>query len=181
MFSKLLKIVILLFVLDNCASDSDCGDWTSYKDEKCFKVFDSESTELEAEGGCGRLGSGSVLARIKTAEEQELIHKYLKATNIANNVWIGIKKTENTFKWLDETDVKYTNWAKDRPINNSNDYNCVEISLDPTLFGKWMDSKCSKKNAVLCQKIQPWSFTRLQTILLETRERINGKDKFTEK
>jgi hypothetical protein len=30
-------------------ANSPCGDWETYKDEKCFKVLDKVGTEEEAE------------------------------------------------------------------------------------------------------------------------------------
>ncbi len=37
-----------------------------------------------------------------------------------------------------------------------------------TSFGKWSNVLCNKKNLVVCQKMQTWSLSHLQKLLLNT-------------
>ena len=69
---------------------------------------------------------------------------------------------------MDEKDLAFTNWANNRPLKDSKDSNCVEISVDESNYGKWLDDKCQKKNAVLCQKSQMWSVEQIQKNLIDT-------------
>ena len=152
-----------------CA-DSPCGDWISYRDEKCFTVVDTIVPQSGAGAICSNLkGSFGV---INSVEEQDLVYNYLKNRSFSNNVWVGIKRIENSFKSVEGASLKYTKWNVGRPVNQSG-VDCVEIDLD--LEGRWLDVKCDKKNAVLCEKKQDWSFSKIETILQELRKNYNDK------
>ena len=75
-----------------------------------------------------------------------------------------------TFRQLDGSDIKYTNWANGRPLSDKIDSNCVGLSADEISFGKWIDENCLKKNAILCQKLQTWSLSKLQSVLMDVRK-----------
>jgi hypothetical protein len=63
-----------LFVLDKTiAADLPCGDWEPYKDEKCFKIFDSVGlrTYEDAQKACHQQENSSSLVSIRSLEEQE--------------------------------------------------------------------------------------------------------------
>ena len=132
---------------DSCV----CRDWIPYKDEKCFKVINRFVTNSEAQNICQQ--SGGILAIIRTEEEQNLIKEYIETMKVVDNIWIGIKQNANdSFEWIDGTDMKYTNWAKDRPLYTTG-LDCAVISVDfvrrPATdwdnFGKWLDVNCMKK------------------------------------
>ena len=111
---------------------------------------------------------------ISSAEQQDLVYNYLKNTSFGDNVWIAITKKDNSFKSVEGASLKYTGWSTGRPVNQS-DIDCVEIDMD--LEGKWVDVKCQKKNAVLCEKDQQWSNSKFENILQELRK--NYTDKFS--
>lgn len=67
-------------------------------------------------------------------------------------VWIGAFLVNNTFKWLDGSQINYTNWHKDQPRNYNSSEFCVAMSLSETQFGKWYDVFCTDSYLVLCQK-----------------------------
>ena len=165
------------------ASDgnSACGDWVTYKDEKCFKMIKSVMPESDAIESCKKKYE-SKLASIKTKDESDFMTNYLKTQSIADNVWIGIKKFNNTFKSFDETDLEFNNWANGRPHTNKPGYNCVEISTIDESYGQWLDENCEKNNAVLCEKIQPWSNAKIQSVLVETKRQLINEmnEKFKE-
>src|SRR5689334_17435536 len=109
---------------------NQCGDWESFKDEKCFKLFTKVAYEEDAAAFCLKQNDGSILANIKTLEEHELIVKILKASGVADNIWIGTKKQDGKFKYLDGKDLEYTNWQNGRPFPNKTGFDCVEVSTD---------------------------------------------------
>jgi hypothetical protein len=150
------------------AADSPCGDWESYKDEKCFKIFDKAGLQTyeDAEKTCHQQENDSSLISIRFQEEQEFISNFFKTNKIADNVWIGVKYTSNKYKWTDDSDLVFTNWAEGSPKNKTD--HCVQLQADETSFGKWSDVLCNKKNLVVCQKMQTWSLSHLQKLLLNT-------------
>jgi hypothetical protein len=150
------------------AEDSPCGDWVSYKEEKCFKIFDKAGLQSyeDAEKTCQKQENGSSLITIRFLEEQEFISNFFKTNKIADNVWIGVKYTSNKYKWTDDSDLVFTNWAEGSPKNKTD--HCVQLHSDETSFGKLSDVLCNKKNLVVCQKMQTWSLSHLQKLLLNT-------------
>lgn len=71
---------------------------------------------------------------------------------------------DGTYRWSDETEYHYSNWAPGSPKNDP-DY-CVQIQTDDPEYGNWSDVQCSKKNAVICEKLQLWSAAYLQTTVI---------------
>lgn len=105
------------------------------------------------------------MVSISLLEKQTFIENFLKSNGVADNTWIGLKYTTNgTYEWSDGTDFFYSNWASGSPKNDSD--HCVEIESDEEEFGKWSDVLCTKRNLVLCEKLQLWSLERLQTTVI---------------
>jgi hypothetical protein len=151
------------------AADSPCGDWEPYKEKKCFKIFDKVGLQTyeDAEKTCHQQENSSSLVSIRFQEEQEFITNLFKTHKAANDVWIGVKYNNNKYKWNDDSDLVFTNWAQGSPKNKTD--HCVQMNSDETSFGKWSDVLCDKKNLVVCQKRQTWSLSRLQEILLDVK------------
>ncbi len=79
--------------------DSSCGDWASYKDEKCFKVFDKVGlqTHDEAEKICQEEKSN--LLSIHSLEEQEFLNEFIfTKSKVVDNVWIEAKFDNKKFR-----------------------------------------------------------------------------------
>ena len=160
--------------VDSNSEAFSCGHWFPFKDEKCFQVYTNVESYADAERTCRK--AGAILGVIRSAEEQDVINRHLKDNNIVDNIWIGLTQNENkSFAWTDGSALTYTNWMDDSPLNAD----CVVISVDFTRspfavtdwknYGKWLAVNCAKKNAVLCQNIQPWSITKIQNELMKTR------------
>ncbi len=176
MKTKFLNIFLFTKVSFSAIYSSLCGDWTQYKDEKCVKILDKEKLVFfeEAEKSCLQADNGSSILTIHSKEEQEFISEFLFNTNkIVENVWIGLKSTDNQFKWTDGSKMSFNNWAKGYPSNKT-DYNCVQMRPDSSPIGQWNDQLCNKKNLVVCQKAQTISLTALHKILLETRKELKN-------
>jgi hypothetical protein len=99
------------------AADSPCGDWEPFKDEKCFKIFDKAGLQSyeDAEKTCQQQENGSSLITIHFLEKQEFISNLFKTNKVANDIWIGVKYTNNKYKWNDDSDLVFTNWAQGSP------------------------------------------------------------------
>ena len=111
---------------------------------------------------------------ISSAEQKDLVCNYLRNKSFADNVWIGIKKIGNSFKSIEAASLEFKSWSSGHPIIQTGS-DCVEMNLN--LEGKWLDAKYGKKNAVLCEKNQQWSNSKIENILQELRE--NYTDKIT--
>jgi hypothetical protein len=157
------------FTLDeSITADSPCGDWEPYKEEKCFKIFDKAGLQSyeDAEKTCQQQENGSSLITVHFLEEQEFISNLFKTQKVANDIWIGVKYTNNKYKWEDDSDLVFTNWEQGSPKNQTD--HCVQLLSDENSFGKWSDVLCNRKNLVVCQKMQTWSLSNLQKLLLNT-------------
>jgi hypothetical protein len=87
-----------------------CGDWEAYKDEKCFKVSDKYGTQEEAGKTCNQEDNSATLVIIRSKDEQDFLFNLLfKTRKVVDNVWIGAKYTSNKFKWIDDSDLSFTN------------------------------------------------------------------------
>ncbi len=150
------------------AEDSPCGDWEPYKEEKCFKIFDKVGLQTyeDAEKTCHQQEHDSSLITIRFSEEQEFISNLFKTHKVANDIWIGVKYTNNKYKWNGDSDLVFTNWEQGSPKNKTD--HCVQMNSAETSFGKWSDVLCNRGNLVVCQKMQIWSLFHLQKLLLNT-------------
>ncbi len=83
-----------------------------------------------------------------------------KTNNVVDTVWIGAKNNSNwaKFKWADDSDLSFTNWAEGSPSNITGN-NCVQMVLEGSSKGKWVDEPCNKRNLVVCQRMQTWSLS----------------------
>ena len=131
-----------------------CGDWNQFEDNKCLKVIEKKTTEEDSIKSCKEEDSTSSLITIDNKEEQEFLNTFLeKYNNITANVWIGLKYTDKAFKWLDGSDVNYTNWAEDAVKDGT--LACVQMSIAKgSGLGKWTDQSCKKLGLIVCQKSQ---------------------------
>jgi len=167
-------LIFSIYYDELMAADSPCGDWEPYKgSEKCFKIIDENlRTYDDAEKSCSQLENSSTLPIIRSKDEQDFLSNLLFKTHKAvDNVWIGIKYTSNKFKWIDDSELSYTNWIEGSPKNKTDD-GCVQMQSEEASVGKWVDEPCTKKNLVACQKMQTWSLSRLQQTLLDARREL---------
>jgi hypothetical protein len=154
------------------AADSPCGDWEPYKDEKCFKVFDKVGSEEEAEKSCSQQENSATLVTVHSKDEQDFLSNLLfKTHKIVDAVWIGAKYSSNKFKWADDSDLSFTNWAEGCPSNTLHKA-CVQMVPEGSSIGKWTDEPCNKNNKVVCQRMQNWPISRLQKTFLDARKEL---------
>jgi hypothetical protein len=130
------------------------------------------------------LDSTSTLITLSTKEEEDFVSNFLyKENKIVDNIWLGAKKLNNNlFKWIDGSDMKYSNWEEKNPSNDLK-IECVEMKSKFSYFasetseGKWANVPCTKKNLIVCQKMQTWtlSYLRDSFIKLKKESEINIK------
>ena len=135
-------------------NSGNCGeDWISYSDTKCFKVLDIKGSETEGKAKCSKLDMSSTLITIGSLNEQKFIEKLVQKYNtLSDRVWIGLEWNDNSFKWMDGSDVSYEDWDENAVKNGNN--KCVQMSLSNSELGKWIDDDCTRKYLIACQKKQ---------------------------
>jgi len=160
-------LIISSFVSNILAANETNGcseGWTKYGKE-CIKIIDTDNTMTfeEAEKAC----SGMSLLTIHTREEQDLIETFLYKgpKPVVENVWLGIKRSGDSFKWSDGSNISFANWFGGNSPKYDPNRSCYQMLPDP-YAGKWSDSPCAKKNYAVCQ--------RLPLTLESTIEMIGG-------
>jgi hypothetical protein len=147
-------------------SNSLCGDWENYNNEKCFKIISTENLLNfdDSEKAC-ETEKGAKLFTIHSEMEQQFIEKYLfEEKKIVDNIWIGLKREKETFKWTDSSTFDYHYWAKGSPSNKTF-YDCIQINPESPQMGKWIDGHCSRRNLALCQKSPDLSLIKLNKLI----------------
>jgi hypothetical protein len=118
-------------------ADSLCGDWEPYKEDKYFKIIEKAGLQSyeDSEKTCQQQENSSSLISIRFKDEQEFISSnFLKTNNIANDLWIGLKYANSKYKWIDDSDLGFTNWEQGSPKNKSD--HCVQMNSAENSFGK---------------------------------------------
>jgi hypothetical protein len=95
-----------------------------------------------------------------------------KTNKVIENVWIGLKNSNNQFKWTDGSEVGFTNWMKGNPSNKT-DHNCVQMIADSSPIGQWTDDFCNKKHVIVCEKAMTVTITFLQKKFVELSKKFN--------
>ncbi|KAF7248235.1 Lymphocyte antigen 75 [Varanus komodoensis] len=92
----------------------------------------------------------ATLLTVKDAEENQFVSMHLKEYHyITGRAWLGIQSNAQSLKWLDGSEVKYTNWAK------GNENVRGECSVILTTNGTWSKTDCKTgKTRVVCKAPQ---------------------------
>lgn len=123
-----------------------CPDGWKIIDSSCYYVSEEEKTWDLAQGEC--YGMNSFLVMIKDKTQSDSLNKLYSA---GRGYWIGLKrdpKDLQTFRWLDGTQVTYTNWEENEP-NNPQREQCGE-----TMSGPWNDRQCSDELFYICKRVR---------------------------
>ncbi|KAF7248145.1 Lymphocyte antigen 75 [Varanus komodoensis] len=96
------------------------------------------------------LDPSATLLTVKDAEENQFVSMHLKEYHyITGRAWLGIQSNAQSLKWLDGSEVKYTNWAK------GNENVRGECSVILTTNGTWSKTDCKTgKTRVVCKAPQ---------------------------
>ena len=114
-----------------------------------FKFFPTKLSWDEAKSFCRRQINAQLsgsLAIIRNAAEQEEI-----SNNFKQMSWIGLSRDSNaqSFRWIDNSALIYTNWSPGEPNNMNKNENCVVTNWDS--HGRWNDIACSNSFYVICE------------------------------
>lgn len=146
-------------------SQSPCDDWEPYKDETCVKIFNNPGLLSYEDANSYCASQDFSLMSVDSEEKQHFIENFFKSKNVVDYVWLGLKYSEdNGYQWSDDTPFDFSNWAAGSPKNDS--AYCVEVHTEEEDYGKWSEVLCSKKNLVLCEKLQPWPSSKVQKTLM---------------
>ncbi|RWS22626.1 macrophage mannose receptor 1-like protein, partial [Leptotrombidium deliense] len=135
-------------------------NWTLFN-KQCYYINDiTLSVEFsEAQDKCKKLNA--TLVSIETQEQNDFIQHFINNRGTflySRNVWLNGQQREinsSSFKWLDGTKFKYTNWdmSQRRPQNYNADYlNCItmEKAFISNVDGFWFDAPCDSFYNAIC-------------------------------
>ncbi|XP_065582980.1 calcium-activated chloride channel regulator 1-like [Artemia franciscana] len=125
-----------------CSSESDCS---------CFRYLLSYSSFDVAFEFCDALGGN--LPSFHSEDKNNFI--YVFQDDLNRGAWIGLKRKNCTFEWIDGSTLDFTSWNDGSPSYNTTSNDCVhfvgyEDEGFTTLF-KWQDSPCSELRPILCE------------------------------
>nr|XP_056717155.1 lymphocyte antigen 75 [Euleptes europaea] len=134
-------------------TSSGSSQWIQYKDY-CY-AFNVEFYNFsiysakEAEKVCQKLDPSATLLTIKDEKENKFVVTYLQEHHfVTKRVWLGInpKGTGESLRWLDGSEVKYTNWEK------GSENASADCSIVSSTTGRWNKIDCSKgQSRVVCK------------------------------
>ncbi|XP_062291189.1 macrophage mannose receptor 1 [Scomber scombrus] len=98
--------------------------------------------------------TGSHLLIIESQEEQFFINAYLPDFHQVDipDIWIGLsdKDQDGQFKWVDKTDINYSNYGSGWPQNTAGVWDCGQI-FTGNYDGKWETANCFKTLGYICE------------------------------
>ncbi|XP_062868150.1 macrophage mannose receptor 1 [Trichomycterus rosablanca] len=128
--------------------------WLSFKGN-CYLVVTNGrllTTWHEALTRCGDLG-GQLLT-IKSEDEQFFINALLPDLHQVDlpDVWIGVSDMDQdgTFRWVDKTEIQFSNWSPNFPKNTDKYWDCGQIYTG-NYAGKWETGNCFKVRPYICK------------------------------
>jgi len=121
---------------------------TGEEDVPCWNVKTESKKFWEAEADCVTLGGH--LATIEDNEENWFMWRFLDFKGVGGNIWIGYtdNSTEDTWRWLSDSESGYTNWNNGEPNNNRGAEHVVEFA---TSNAGWNDQSETDRNRYVCQ------------------------------
>jgi hypothetical protein len=175
----ILFLAFLRFLIPVVQAGCEVDDgWVSYKNEKCYKIFDDLATRVNADEKCSsevsQSGEVAQVLTIRSKAEQEFLTRFIfQESEIFDNVWLGANRSElSDFEWQDRSKLTYTNWAPGSP-SNSSENNCLQFTsklgkranvLEPE-DGLWKDVHCNRRNLIICERPPSLTLRELQDIV----------------
>ncbi|XP_067389154.1 uncharacterized protein [Emydura macquarii macquarii] len=138
------------------AQEASCPrEWLSFQGS-FYGYFSQEKTWMEAEAECQDHGSGAHLASIHSAEENDILARYVKSQyNESHPVWIGLRDTNKnlTWRWADESQMNFCAWENEQPDDLTKKEHCVGL-FQKAGFQKWHDYSCENKYSFVYTQTQ---------------------------
>ncbi|KAM6984695.1 C-type mannose receptor 2-like [Aplochiton taeniatus] len=95
-------------------------------------------------------------SHVFSEEEQFYINSMLPDFHHTDipDIWIGVvdSNQDGTFKWVDNTDITYSNWSPGFPKNTANLWDCGQI-FTGNYHGKWETTTCFKNLGYICEMV----------------------------
>uniref|UniRef100_A0A8C5WHJ3 C-type lectin domain-containing protein n=1 Tax=Leptobrachium leishanense TaxID=445787 RepID=A0A8C5WHJ3_9ANUR len=114
-------------------------DWR-FIGSSCYFFSTSEKKWEEARDDC--ITHNSRLLIFNDKQEVDDLLPYYKSARY----WIGLRKDNKEWKWLDGTALGYKNWASGEPNNEGDHENCAEIRAT-----FWNDVSCDYAVLYICE------------------------------
>ncbi|KAG8170402.1 hypothetical protein JTE90_023274, partial [Oedothorax gibbosus] len=121
-------------------------------DDRCYLpvgyVEKEKRNWTEASSFCE--SQGGQLVSIRDRREQAFLSYLMQG--LEGDAWIGLHDTISSgrYYWLDDSDIRYTNWALGEPSFFGIQEDCVKMVYDSLDSGEWKDDVCNKKLAFIC-------------------------------
>ncbi|XP_069825905.1 perlucin-like protein [Dendropsophus ebraccatus] len=121
-----------------------CPDGWNMIGCSCYYVSEEKTNWDDARDKCYNMNA--VLVMVKDKTEMDILNKLHK---MDRRYWIGLRRDpekNETWKWLDGTQISFNNWYYEQPDNYQNNEECGE-SQD----GSWNDIHCTDKLYYICK------------------------------
>ncbi|XP_063065169.1 CD209 antigen-like protein E [Engraulis encrasicolus] len=117
--------------------------WLYHFNTKCYRYHNTAKTWSDSRAHCQSQGGDLVV--IGSREEQVFIHGLARG----KTVWIGLKRVNGKWKWVNNDEASTTFWYDGQPDNGGEECGVLDSSGNP--LSSWHDYYCSTEHAVLCQ------------------------------
>ncbi|KAM3924695.1 uncharacterized protein RB166_008031 [Leptodactylus fuscus] len=131
--------------LDNICTLCPIG-WSKVG-QSCYFVSGEEMTWDKSRAECNKLNS--VLVMVKDKTESETLKKLFQ---FGRRYWIGLRRDPgevHIWKWLDGTEISFTNWDVNEPNYYGKTEHCGE-----TISGPWNDRSCTDRLFYICKRLR---------------------------
>lgn len=153
-----LSILVIGNVQGDDFPENKCPvKWIQFQDA-CYRVYNRPVTFSAAEVGCQDDFKGR-LAILNTREKANFVKNQFFTPNnkFRKNTWIALIRTQETntdssFKWLDNSSVRYTNWQHGEPNNFWGLQYCVALWGGQKQPATWYDYWCDTEMFALCER-----------------------------
>lgn len=103
-----------------------------------YTLYSGYNSWSEASGFCAVYGGDEVqpvrmrLATVHNDAEQAIIEELLNATSTVDKAWIGASNTSGSWRWVDGTNVQYSQWGYNEPSGTG-----TELGVAASFDGSW--------------------------------------------
>lgn len=103
-----------------------------------YTLYSGYNSWSEASGFCAVYGGDEVqpvrmrLATVHNDAEQAIIEQLLNATSTVDKAWIGASNTSGSWRWVDGTNVQYSQWSYNEPSGTG-----TELGVAASFDGSW--------------------------------------------
>jgi len=153
----LLKTLLALVLFPEFITGEEClvdYPWTHKGPGICFFATSEYKAYYHAHRHCKSLNANFRLPIVKDFASIKYLHDELVSLGKTSQVWLGLRKSGNSFKWNDGTllPMNDSKWGSFEPTGNGN---CVSLtSIMKTVQGVTIptldDDSCGKKKLVIC-------------------------------